>query len=593
MVKRSMRTRLIFSYLMLIMLALTFLGSYTMWFFYRQNINNLTVTLLTQAEIAEQLIKTSRDISSVSSLYEQFKDLSSKTNVHIAVIDSNGNIILDPSSLLKNNFAISEIKSALIGKQTVNTLYNADYKDNWLYAAIPIINNDKIEGAICAATSLMTIEQGYKTIKSALFTALLLASLISILLSIKLIKKFMLPLEKITTVAEYYASGKLDSRVHIKTGDEFEILAYALNNLASSLDDKVSEIVAEKKKLELILEHIDNAVILLDKDLRLTTANRLAVETFKITNNMFGHYNVLLFGTSSFDQAIIQCLKTSQHNIIDLKINIRNTKRIFQVFIVPVITFKAEINGVLCVFHDITALQELHDRQADFVANASHELSTPLTVIKGFAETLLDGALQDPGMSKKFIEIIHNEAERMYRLVSDLLQLTYLESRDYKQHVKITPINPDNIFENIMQDLSPHCHRKSLTYSIEYLQTPQLILANIDWLKQLLVNLIENAIKYTPEKGKILLKYYSDQKNAYFVIQDTGSGIPAKDLPHIFERFYRVDKSRTRSAGGTGLGLAIVKFIVDILGGTITVKSSENIGTTFTVGIPLAQKTRS
>jgi two-component system phosphate regulon sensor histidine kinase PhoR len=243
--------------------------------------------------------------------------------------------------------------------------------------------------------------------------------------------------------------------------------------------------------------------------------------------------------------------------------------------------------SILSVFHDVTALQDMHDRQADFVANASHELATPLTTIKGFTETLLDGALEDNKLSAKFLTIIHTEAERMQRLINELLQLAKLNSHEYRQQVKLeaTPLTP--LLYTVKEDLRTNAEEKKITVDIQADADP-IIMANPDWLKQILINLLDNSIKYTPPLGKVLLTCLQKDHEAILIVEDTGIGIPANDVPLIFDRFYRVDRARSRNAGGTGLGLAIVKFIVEMHGGTIEVKSTINIGTTFTIRLPLA-----
>ncbi len=593
MLRWGIRARLTLSFLVLIVVAMTLLGSYILWYFYQHNIDILTANLLTNARITEQLLE-----EKMSGPHEKarldtlIKDASIKTDLRITVIDTTGVVIADSWEnpvVMENHLERPEVASALTGQNGHAIRYSSTVDQNMLYVTVPTRSGTEITGVVRVATPLTQVESGFNKIRSALLAAILLTSFLSIALGIKLARKYTSPLEEITEAAREIAEGKLDRRVHIHTGDELELLAHTLNNLTSSLEDKITQLVAETNKLSLILRNMDNAVFLLDRYGRVTTANEPARNIFELTEGMLGKHNLHVIGNGIFDRAIHQTIAQKKSQMIDLKTNIRGQKRVFQVFLAPVTAAENNITGVLAVFHDITALQEFHERQADFVANASHELATPLTAIKGFAETLLDGALDDNELRVKFVNIIYTEADRMHRLVKDLLQLAKLDSEEYRQQLRLecTPVKP--LLEKVTQELAPQANRKKITLTIESDCQQIAAMANHDWLKQVLFNLVDNSIKYTPDGGQVSLKCWSDGKYAFVAVKDTGIGIPSKDLPLIFDRFYRVDKARSRGAGGTGLGLAIVKFIVEMHGGKIDVKSEVNCGTTFTFSLPLAE----
>lgn len=516
--------------------------------------------------------------------------------LRLTIIDGNGVVIADSQqSLLEmdNHATRPEFAAALSGNTTAEIRYSNTIGENVLYVAIPFHHQSQIIGVLRISNTLAQVEANFREIRSVLIAAFLITSLLAIAVSVRLAGKFTAPLEKITHAAQEIAQGNLEKRVHIHTGDEVEILAHALNNLASNLDDKVNEITTQKHKLELILEHMDNAVILLDRFGRVTTANKMALDLFDIAETMFGRHNLQVIGNSLLNRAVQETIASGQPRLIDLKTDNHGKKRVFQVFLAPVPG--SGINGVLGVFHDITTLQELHERQVDFVANASHELATPLTAIKGFSETLLDGALDDPALRLKFVNIIHTEAERMHRLVKDLLQVAKLDSADYRQSIHLEPVALKALCETVVNELTTQWKKKNITVTIEHADRPVTLLTNPDWLKQVLINLMDNAITYTPAGGAIRLKYQPDAISnvAHVTVEDTGIGIPAKDLPLIFERFYRVDRARSRAVGGSGLGLAIVKFIVETLGGNIKVQSKLNVGTTFHFTLPLEEQHKS
>lgn len=593
MFKWGFRTRILTSFLLLITFALALLGSYLLWFFYQQNLASQTAHLVTNAKITEQLLEEYMNgPREKASIDKKIKELSTKIKLRITIIDINGTVLADSwenPATMENHLQREEVKTALTADYGTAIRYSTTIGQNMLYAALPIYRGSELIGIVRTANTLAPVEADFANIRSTLLAAILSSALLTIFLSARLARKYTAPIEEITAAAKQIADGDLERRIHIRTGDELEMLAHTINQLTSNLDDKINETSAEAKKLSLILQHMDNAVILLDRYSRVTTANKKAREIFDITDAMIGKHSIEVIGNSSLNHTVYATISSNQTKSIDLKTNIHGSKRVFQVFLAPITVSEQSVVGVLSVFHDITTLQEIHERQIDFVANASHELATPLTSIKGFAETLLDGALENPDLSVKFVSIIHTEAERMHRLINALLQLAKLDSQEYRQQVQLEPTAIEPILQTVAQELAPQAQRKNLSIILEPADTPASALASYDWLKQVVVNLVENAIKYTPNSGTIFLQYWQDNTHVFVSVRDTGIGIPSKDLPLIFDRFYRVDRARTRTAGGSGLGLAVVKFIIEMLGGQISVESQLNCGTTFTFKLPLAK----
>ncbi|BBB91239.1 sensor histidine kinase [Methylomusa anaerophila] len=589
----GLRNRLIIFFLALTILTSTLLGSYILWYFYRHNVTSLQTTFSSQAKIIQELLKEDmNDPIKMASIDGKIKELGTKLdNMRITIIAANGVVLADshynPAGL-ENHLQRPEVLEALAGGNGMQIRAGTTQTDNVLYVSTPIYRQNEIIGVVRISNSLSQVEEGYRKILSALLAASLLTFLVALAFSLALVNRYTKPLEQIIATANEIAEGHLDKRLFIRTGDELELLAHALNNLTSSLEDKVNDASAKNVKLELILQHMGDAVILLDRFGRVTTANSMAMTIFGITPQMLGQHNIQVIGNSLLDQAVQLTISKGESKLIDLKTNIHGKKRVFQVFIAPIPDNDAEITGILSVFHDITTIQELQDRQADFVTNASHELATPLTAIKGFAETLLDGALESQELAVKFVTIIHNEADRMHRLVQDLLHLAKLNAQEYSNQIKLEPVSVGPMLGMVKNDLMPRWQQKKQTVDIDCDCENTITLGNHDWLKQVIVNLVENSIKYTPEGGKISLTCWTDKENhrIKLCVKDTGIGIPAKDLPLIFDRFYRVDRARARSAGGTGLGLAIVKFIVEMLDGEIEVESAVDVGSTFTITLP-------
>ena len=590
MFKWNIKSRLIVTYLVLIVLTMSLLSTYLLWFFYQHNIEILTSSLLSHARVTEQFLEDyMNNPLEKASIDHRVKELATKNDLRITVIDRNGVVIADSWEnpyLMENHLERPEIVLAMTGSVGNSTRYSTTINQNMLYVAIPIWRQSEEVGTVRIASTLAAVDAGFRNIKSTLLITTFLISLLAIALSIRLAQKYTAPLEEITTAARQIGNGDLKHRLHIRTGDELELLAHTLNHLASNLDDKINESIAETQKLSLILEHMDNAVILLDRYGRLTTANKKALDIFDMKDSVLNQHNMQAIGNSQLDRSIHETIANEKDTTIYLKTNIHGSKKVFQVFLAPITATENDITGVLTVFHDITTLQDIHERQADFVANASHELATPLTAIKGFAETLLDGAIEDAELSVKFVNIIHNEAKRMQRLVNELLQLAKLNSQEYRQQVKLETTDLIPLLHVVKNSLTINANEKQIRLNIDAPSNPICIMANPDWLKQVLINLVDNSIKYTLPSGTVKLKCYQENKDVILLVEDSGIGIPPADLPLIFDRFYRVDKARSRNAGGTGLGLAIVKFIVEMHNGHIEVQSTVNKGTIFTIKLP-------
>ena len=594
---QSIRGRLTLSFSALIAVTLLSFGFYVLNLFYDQSIANLRDTLEVHARHTEyQLRRLSSNYDQTEQLPALVRQIGDSLQLDFQLIDRHGQVIAKSNAWLSTPLSTQadwpEVRTALTGKAGSDVRLNPATDENTCFVAVPAGLSESPEFVLRVSSPTIMVDNGFRHVKKALFAAIFITSVIALIISFKLARRLTRPLEIITSVATDFAKGDLSRRVHIRSGNEFDLLADTLNNLAANLTDKMRESNTEQRKLQLILEHMDNAVILLDRYGHVTTANRRADELFGKQAPLLGKHNLQIIGSGHLDQIIQDALTEHHSRMIDLKTSLNNIKRVFQVFVAPLYeaSYSQKASGVLCVFHDITLLTEVQERQTEFVANASHELATPLTAIRGFAETLLDGAAEDETLRTKFLSIIHAESDRMQRLINDLLQLARLDSSDYRQQIVISETGAEGLLEMAAEEMSYAAARKKITFSIQYDQPPVKLLVNRDWLKQAILNLLENAIKYSFDNTKISLSYRHDEQFAYFSIIDAGPGIPEKDLPLIFDRFYRVDKSRTRAeGGGTGLGLAIVKFIVGMFGGAIKASNHPGGGAKFTFSIPRAR----
>lgn len=593
MMKTQISRRIIYAFLILTTTSLSCLGMYLLDFFYQQNLRFQTAHLVSNAKVIETALEGKLGRAEEAAYTrDEIEKISDRTDLRITILDATGEVTADSwksADSLDNHADRQEIQDAA-GKAFGTAIrYSDTLKQNMLYVAVPFASGTA-SGIVRTASTIAPIEAAYQQTRAVILSSVFLTMLLTLLVGAWLAHRLAKPIEEMTAAAQKIAGGAWDTRIQIRTDDELALLAHTINQLTANLEEKLLLIDAEAKKLALILENMDNAVLLLDCYGNVTTANQKAKEMFALTPDHMGKHSIGVIGNSVLTATANEVLAARQSRSIHLNLQVGHTPKTFEIFFAPIYQQDQIVTGVLSVFHDITALQDVYDRQAAFVANASHELATPLTSIQGFAETLLSGAMRTPALREKFIGIIHTEAKRMSRLVRDLLQLAKLDARDYRKQIEIGEVYMLNVFQATERKLAPQLAKKELRLTMRLPEESVIVQANYDWLVQLMVNLTENAVKYTPPRGEITLSCRREADRIVVAVKDSGIGIAASDLPFIFDRFYRADKSRTRSAGGSGIGLSLARFVIETLGGKITAESRPNEGSTFTFHLPLKPK---
>ncbi|MDD5116663.1 MAG: ATP-binding protein [Candidatus Omnitrophica bacterium] len=355
-----------------------------------------------------------------------------------------------------------------------------------------------------------------------------------------------------------------------------------LNSALELFKERLNTLENENNRVHAILNSMVEGVIAVDKDTRVLSLNPTAEKIFNTTrDSALGRIFLEVFPNNDIAEVIALVLAKGEFISRELNL-VWPVKKIFQVNASP-ISETGEINGCLLVIHDITEIRRLENMRRDFVANVSHELKTPLTSIKGFVETLLEGALDDKENSVNFLKIINNHADRLNTLINDLLDLSHIESKEII--LKKDKFALPGLVDEVMLGFRSQAKKKGVEIKNEIPRALEII-ADRSKIEQVFTNLINNAIKYNKEKG--FARIYSEQLpgKIKIIVEDSGSGIPAKDIPRIFERFYRVDKARSRELGGTGLGLSIVKHIIELHSGSVGVESTEGLGSKFWFTLP-------
>jgi two-component system, OmpR family, sensor histidine kinase VicK len=450
----------------------------------------------------------------------------------------------------------------------------------------PIEKNAEITGVVCLRADISSVYEMQDQSKKIFLQAMLVALLVTVFLGFFIARSITVPINDVTEKAEKMSRGDFSQVVSVKSDDEIGRLAEMFNLLREKLDYTLSEISNEKSKLETILKNMEDGLLAIDMNGRIILANPSAMKTLSITQNELVEkaYDDIISSISKnllFDRISENCKDGGAHDTFEYK---------GRSFAVRYDRFKDENDnnvGFIIVLQDNTEQQKLENMQRDFVANVSHELKTPLTTIKSYTETLVEREINDSQTIKSFLTIVDGEADRMSRLVRELLQLSrldYKQEKWFKKEMNLLNIIKSSVTKVEMTAANKRQHLNCLFDENEKI----MVVVDRDRIDQVLLNVLSNAIKYTSEGGYIDIEAFKVENQVQITVRDNGIGISEKELPRVFERFYRVDKARSREMGGTGLGLAIAKQIIEEHDGSITIDSQIGKGSKVTITLPLA-----
>lgn len=522
-------------------------------------------------------------------LEKKARDWANDTETRVTIIAADGRVLADSHyeiNEMDNHLKRPEIIQAINSGSSGNEIrYSKTIGEEMLYYAIPIRKQGELIGFLRTARPLQFIRSVLiEDIKSYIFFFAILA-VITIVLAWFLTQSIVKPLETMTETAEKISEGDLGQRIPVrKYNSEIEKLARMFNFMAEELEDKITEIYQEKSRIEVILASMVDGVIAVDKNAKVSVINPAARRIFnveaerikgkKLMSTLFNH-RIDMYLQRTFDKK----------EIISREIKYKNPEqKIIQATFIPLLNEDDNITGGVIVLTDITELRKLETVRNDFVANVSHELRTPLTSMVGYLDTLLESDIEDRETRDRFLKIIKEETNRLSVLIKDLLNLSKIESQSFDLEAE----NFNEIANKAVNLLRQNAENKNIELKLEIADNLPLVYMVSEQIKQVLINLIDNAIKYTPAGGKVEVKVESEGDKVYFSVKDTGIGIPKNDQERIFERFYRVDKARSRTLGGTGIGLSIVRNIVKQHGSEIQVKSREGVGSEFSFYLNIA-----
>ncbi|KRK58068.1 cell wall metabolism sensor histidine kinase WalK [Fructilactobacillus fructivorans] len=522
------------------------------------------------------------------------EDVDTNNSDDILVVDSRGNIRgtnqSSDQSLVGQKTTDNDIKNALNNGKTIEKNTYSD--GNRYYTMItPLINSqgneNNMEGVVYVRANLNPVYQNINSITLIYLFAAIVAIILGLLLTFIISRAITKPIDAMKKQTEQIARGNYSGHVKVYGNDELGQLARAVNNLSVRVEESQESTESERRRLDSVLDNMTDGVVATDRRGNVIIINDEALSFLGVTKQQ-------VIGKSILDVLHLRDRFTLKDLIedpgqVNLDFSDRDHKLILSAHFSLIQRESGFINGLVCVFHDITLQQKIDDDRKQFVSNVSHELRTPLTSVHSYIEALQDGAWKDKDLAPKFLKVTQDETDRMTRMINDLLTLSRMDSGTQKYDTEL--VNMNKLFNYILDRFDMIIKtddNPKKKYSIKRDFTKQDLWAEIDTdrFTQVIDNIMNNAIKYSPDGGVITCRIYEQKNRIIMSISDQGLGMPKKAIKHIFDRFYRVDKARSRAQGGSGLGLAISKEIVEAFGGHIWVDSVEGKGSTFYISLP-------
>jgi two-component system, OmpR family, phosphate regulon sensor histidine kinase PhoR len=583
-----MKSRLFYkifaSYLVLVVLVIA-----VMEFYLTPKIHD-TVT----KGITERMIANSRIMALMhrEDMIREIKELASRSAARVTIIDAAGKVLADTHSSeqqLDTHLNRSEIQEARIKGQGVSQRYSRTLQADMLYVAVAIGDKESIKGYVRLARSLTEVSASIEHIYRTIYLTLFLISLPSLLLACWFARNITAPIRRMAAFTQKLRAGQRPAPMLMDSGDELAQLAQDINHILAEQDEKVRLAQEEKSKLEAAFASMVEGALTLDRDNRIDQFNRsLRKMIGKRHEEILGKTPMEVFRSVSLQDALLRFRETGHPVLEEIILGDDGSSRVLDVNITAIQGFPGEEQKILMMLHNVTRLKQLERMRMDFVANVTHEIRTPLAAIIGYVETLHQGAVPDREQEKKFLQTIHNNAQRLNRLVDDLLILSDIEMGEAKMQFREVAVA--EVIGEVLKTVAPQAAAKKIALEENFAEDVPPVRADRDRVFQILLNIVDNAVKFTPPEGAIKITAAPQDAGTVTIrITDTGIGIPKNEIPRLGERFYRVEKTRCRDYGGTGLGLSIVKHLMAAHGGAMEIDSTPGLGTTVSLYFPTVQ----
>ena len=597
--QNSLKYKMIMIYFLLVFVAMVIVGVFINSEFEKYNMNLVRSDMINISKnIIDNMSILSKDdfYSHKNELQSGLIDMPISKSYEVSIIDPvSYEILASTNSTFESQNAFSVLNEGILLDLATENIVEKDIliqSETEQYSiknmAFTNKNDDgTIRYILYERRSIDDIDSMLKNVTIIIIRATLLALFITIFFGYFVSNSITVPIKKLNRVAMIVSKGDFSAKVKVNSNDEIGQLGSTFNYLTKNLENMIKELSSEKSKLNAIIYHMQNGLVAIDNFGKIIHCNANFANIINSNQDIDGLINksyddVMSKFTDQLSFSII--IRNYSHNKSeDITLNIND-----KYYTVSSAVFKEEngaLAGIIVVFQDITESRRLEELRRDFVANVSHELKTPITSIKSYTETLLDGAMDDKDTATSFLNVINSESDRMNSIIKDLLQLSHMDYKKESWDMSMTDIN--SLTRDCILKMKLYADKKNQSIIDEISDDTLPVIIDKSKFEQVIINLISNAIKYTNNDGTIIVKTYTTGNKCHICVSDNGIGIPKKDLPFIFDRFYRVDKGRSRSLGGTGLGLSICESIIAEHGGKISVTSTLGKGSTFTVTIPM------
>lgn len=565
-----------------------------------QNLNTFKQTIelpsYVDNSLSEQLVNTNHKKAN-QKIRKILAEVNNNNISEIRVIDSQGVVRgtsnFDNRNMIGQKTTEQMVKATLVNNRShTENVYDNSNHTRYYVNIIPLVDNsnNNVVGVVYLRASLESVYSNINSITLIYLSAALITIVIGLLLAIIISQEITRPIEEMRKQTLRIARGDFSGQVRVMGNDELGQLAGAVNNLSVRVEEAQESSDSERRRLDSVLSHMSDGVLATDRRGNVTIVNNMALQLLGVEHDdeLIGK-SIIDVLDIRHDYTVRQLVNSEQKEMI-LDMSNSGSNLILNAYFSPIQRESGFVSGLVCVLHDVTSQQKEEQERKEFVSNVSHELRTPLTSVKSYVEALSDGAWQDKEIAPQFLKVVQDETERMIRMINDLLSLSRMDAGTTKLNLEYVNIN--ELFNYILNRFDMIIKKeedpKKKKYTIERFFTKKDLWVEIDTDKftQVIDNIMNNAIKYSPDGGVITARLLETHNHVIMSISDQGLGIPRKDLSHIFDRFFRVDKARSRKQGGTGLGLAISKEVVNMLGGQIWVDSVEGKGSTFYISLP-------
>ena len=576
-------------YVVLILLSAMIVGGLLSQWLERNSLEQIHHSLKARAVLLADLADPSPRGSIDPTFQQRVQTMGSEIGTRLTVMAANGVVVADSHenpAEMDNHGTRPEILAARSHGLGTATRFSDTLGTSMMYLALPIQDNGRIAGYVRTSLALSEIDERLSQLRAIIALGAAIAAIVALILGFLVARAFAKPLTSMTIVAESIAHGDYEQRLPTKRKDEIGNLSRAINKMAESSRSRMETITSDRNKLLAILAGMTEGVVAVDENERVVHMNEAAGKILKaLPIESLGKPIWDVTRVGQVCQVLTNTLREKRDLQEGLRLPTRSNDLIVEMYTSPLLDGQGDIAGAVVVLHDVSRLQRLETVRRDFVANASHELKTPITAIRGLVETLIDDKEIAPERQERFLAKIRDQSSRLSAIVTDLLTLSRLEAA-----TDDSGYAPLDLREPVLasaQTLASAAEEKEIALETQVPETPVKVAGDEEALGQVITNLLDNALKYTPTGGKVGVHLTSEGGNAVVEVQDSGIGIEPKDRDRIFERFYRVDKARSRELGGTGLGLSIVKHIVLAHNGQVSVDSTPGVGSAFRISLPL------